>query len=111
MIVRKIITSNPLEMLDILELYCIQKEISYVKLPNEFHFLNYIVKLEEPLSKKNEAIPIFNPIEALVQTQEEIKETKPLINTKSSYFSKMAKPAQKPLNINTKGYPRRIRKR
>lgn len=31
--------------LDFLELYCIRKGISYVKLADEFHFLDYIFKL------------------------------------------------------------------
>lgn len=29
-------------VLDYLELYCIKKGFSYVKLPNEFHFINYV---------------------------------------------------------------------
>ncbi len=29
-------------VLNYLELYCIKKEISYVKLPNEFHFSDYV---------------------------------------------------------------------
>ena len=34
-----------LSVLEYLECYCIKKEISYVKLADEFHFLDYVFKL------------------------------------------------------------------
>ena len=41
----KFVVDDLSQALDFLELYCIRKEISYVKLADEFHFLDYIFKL------------------------------------------------------------------
>ena len=40
----KFVVDDLSQALDFLELYCIRKEISYVKLADEFHFLDYIFK-------------------------------------------------------------------
>ena len=106
------------QALDVLELYCIHKEISYVRLADEFHFLNYIFKLysrEEFLTNLflqenvNSACTFFKILNCDA-SRNFVSES--LRQTKNSFVSKnFERELKKGYKVNTFGYPKRMRRR
>ena len=111
-----------LSVLEYLECYCIKKEISYVKLTDEFHFLDYVFKLysredflahllsQEEINLQNEFFTIlFNE-----SFEEDVKIN--LERKERSFFPTQERERYKITNkknykVNTLGYPKRIRRR
>lgn len=105
--------------LDFLELYCIRKGISYVKLADEFHFLDYIFKLcsreefladlflQEQVNSASTFFEILNCDETSDLVNESLSQTK-----NSSFFVKkrnnFEQKLRKNYKVNTLGYPKRM---
>ena len=116
----KFVVDDLSQALDFLELYCIRKEISYVKLADEFHFLDYIFKLysrEEFLTNLflqgdvNSASTFFgilNCDESRNFVNESLRQTNIFFVKRKKNFEKEVK---KNYKVNTLGYPKKIRRR
>ena len=106
--------------LNYLELYCIKKEISYVKLPNEFHFLDYIFQFYSRgtfLSEQKD-IEDFDKVFfgiTLLENPLEVEALGLKLNHVENCFS--MKKNERNLSykscykVNTMGYPKRVRRR
>lgn len=118
----KFVVDDLSSTLDFLELYCIRKGISYVKLADEFHFLDYIFKLcsreefladlflQEQVNSASTFFEILNCDETSDLVNESLSQIK-----NSSFFVKkrnnFEQKLRKNYKVNTLGYPKRIRRR
>lgn len=111
MIVRKILTSDINIMLDFMEIYCIRKGFSFVRVENEIHFDNYILRFFLFNDKQN----IHDSLIMNLSNDLKIEEDTSSLKNKSDVFS--MKKGKSKINlgnnckVNTKGYYSRIRRR
>ena len=118
--VLKFYVNDLVYVLNYLELYCIKKEISYVKLPNEFHFLDYIFRFYSRgtfLSEQNDIEDFDKKFFGitLLENPLEVEALRLQLNHVENCFS--VKNNEKNLSykscykVNTMGYPKRVRRR
>ena len=118
----KFVVDDLASTLDFLELYCIRKGISYVKLADEFHFLDYIFKLcsreefladlflQEQVNSASTFFEILNCDETsdlINESLSQIKNSSFFVKKRNNFEQKL----RKNYKVNTLGYPKRIRRR